>query len=399
MKAPGASLRVAQLVEALESGGAEALAIDIAGALAARGHDSHLIVLRGGGPFRTRVPGSVSFHDLDRPRRDGNQAFRIIYFLETARRLQALLDAERIDVLQTHLPKANFLGALPALRGRCRVCPTVHNNREFDYGDAASAVKVRMRRDGYRLLARRSHAMIAVSERVRASLVAELGLTDGVGGRIAVVPNGVVIPAPATPESRAEARARWGLSGAEVAIVTVGRLTRQKNHAALLKGLQALAGTGVAWRCIIAGEGELEADLRECARTLGYGDRVCFAGLVRDVPSLLAAADVFCLPSLYEGLPLSLLEAMAAGVPVAAFSIDGVAEVVQDGVHGRLAPPDDVHGLGRALGDLVQHEALRRDCGRAGRELVVARYGFDAVAPRLERIYGIAGPAPSGRDA
>ncbi|MBK8286527.1 MAG: glycosyltransferase [Ahniella sp.] len=110
-------MRMAQLVETLDAGGAEALAVDIAGALAARGHDSHLAVARRDGPFLDRLSPTVAFHDLNRPRRDGNQAYRILYFLETCRRLESLLCAQRIEVLQTHLPKANFLGLVTWLGG------------------------------------------------------------------------------------------------------------------------------------------------------------------------------------------------------------------------------------------------------------------------------------------
>ncbi len=109
-------LRVAQLVEALESGGAEALAVDIAGELAARGHESHLIVLRGNGPFRRRVSPTVRFHDLGFPVNHGGQVARLIDFGRICRSLETVLRQERIEVVQCHLPKANFLGLAMAWR-------------------------------------------------------------------------------------------------------------------------------------------------------------------------------------------------------------------------------------------------------------------------------------------
>jgi len=336
---------VAQLVETLDAGGAEALAVDIAGALAARGHDAHLLVARGDGPFRSRVAREVRFHDLDRPRRDGNQAFRIAYFLGTCRRLEAHLRANRVEVLQTHLPKANFLGLVMAWRGVCRVLPTVHNNREFDYGDKAGPLRRAARREGYRRLLAACPAVIAVSDQVRDSLAAQLSLSATRRDRIVVVPNGVRPVAPQGPEERARRRAALGVTEDQVLVVGAGRLTRQKNFARLVEALALLGAGAPDWRCVIAGDGELRADLEARIAAAGLAGRVRLPGLVDDLPGLLAAADVFCLPSLFEGLPLVLLEAMAAGLPTAAFAIDGVTDVVAEGAQARLAAPDDAAAL------------------------------------------------------
>lgn len=387
MNRKGQPRRIAQLVEALESGGAEALAVDIAGALAARGHESHLIVLRGDGAFRGRVSPEVRLHDLGRPRRDGSQAARVFYFLGTCRRLHALLRAERIDVVQAHLPKANFLGLVMAWWGMGRVFVTVHNNREFDYGDQAGRLKQWARRFGYRQMTRSCRGVIAVSEQVKRSLLAELRVDNADAGRVRVVTNGVREAPPASVAARESARAAWGVAPGEVLVVGVGRLTAQKDYATLLQALSRLPADAPAWRCIVAGEGELRPGLEQSARDLGLSDRFRLGGLVSDVGGLLAAADVFCLPSRFEGLPLVLLEAMAAGLPVAAFAIDGVVDVVAEGEQARLAPPGDAGALAAVLLDLLRDEAQRRRLGEAGRRLVGERYGFDGVVTRLEEAY------------
>jgi glycosyltransferase involved in cell wall biosynthesis len=380
-------LRVAQLVERLDAGGAEALAVDIAGALAGRGHASHLVVASEAGPFRARVAQDVVFHTIDRPRRDGGQVYRILYFAEACRRLESWLRSQRIEVLQTHLPKANFLGLVMAWRGVCRVYPTVHNNREFDYGDNAGAMKRRLRRAGYRQMLRRCSGVIAVSEQVKSSLEAELGLSPGTGETIRVVRNGVRVPAPVTAAGRAEARAHWGIAEGESLVVGVGRLTSQKNFAALVQALGRLERGRADWRCIIAGDGELLAELERLVAEAGLQDRIRLPGLVGDVPGLLAAADIFCLPSSYEGLPLVLLEAMGHGLPVVAFAIDGVTDVVTDGLQARLAEPGDVDGLAAALGTLLGDAPARGAIGAAARDLVLARYDFENVISNLETVY------------
>jgi glycosyltransferase involved in cell wall biosynthesis len=398
MTARPPSTRVAQLVEALDSGGAEALAVEIANELAARGHDARMIVMRSDGRFQGRLAPSVRLHDLVRPRRDGSQAGRVIYFLESARRLEALIRRERIDVVQCHLPKANFLGLLLAVRRACRVLVTVHNNREFDYGDNAGALKQRLRRASYRAMLRHCDTVVAVSEQVRASLMAELGVSAAAGRRLVVVPNGVRVRDVPTAAERTAARQEWGIAADEVLVVGVGRLTAQKDFAALLRALTRLPAGVPAWRCVIAGEGEQLSDLERLAGDLGLDGRLRLAGLVPDVPGLLRAADVFCLPSRYEGLPLVLLEALAAGLPVASFAIAGVAEIVEDGVQARLAAPGDETALATALAELMADRDLRARLGAAGRRLVESRYGFSRMLGQLESLYGVRGPAPAEGD-
>jgi glycosyltransferase involved in cell wall biosynthesis len=302
--------------------------------------------------------------------------------------LHALLRAERIDVVQAHLPKANFLGLVMAWWGMGRVFVTVHNNREFDYGDQAGRLKQWLRRFGYRQMTKRCRGVIAVSEQVRRSLLAELRVEPADAGRVRVVTNGVRGMPPVSTAARETARAVWGVAPGEVLVVGVGRLTAQKDYATLLRALSCLPAEAPSWRCIVAGEGELRPELEQAARDFGLGDRFRLAGLVLDVSRLLAAADVFCLPSRFEGLPLVLLEAMAAGLPVAAFAIDGVVDVVTEGEQARLAPPGDAEALAAALLDLLRDDAQRRKLGEAGRQLVGERYGFDGVVTRLEEAYG-----------
>ncbi len=389
-------VRVAQLVETLAAGGAEALAIDIAGEMASRGHVSDLFVVRGGGPFLARVGPDVGVVDLTRGENAAGQVERIAQFLGACRALERSLRQRRVEVLQTHLPKANFLGLMMARRGVCRVYATVHNNREFDYGDNAGAAKRALRRRGYKAMLGCCTGVVAVSEQVKHSLVEQLGADATQASRITVVPNGIRIRPPVTAEVRERARKRWGVTGDEVLIVGVGRLTRQKNFAALVEALEAVGGPGGRWRCIIAGDGELRGQLENLLAAKGLAAHVTLPGLVEDVPELLAAADVFCLPSAFEGLPLVLLEAMVAGLPVVAFTIDGVTDVVQDGVQASLAAPGDVGALGRALRNLVDDDVRRAALGQAGRATAESSFNMKSMMDRLEAIYGGTSPNLAG---
>ena len=137
---------------------------------------------------------------------------------------------------------------------------------------------------------------------------------------------------------------------------------------------------------LVAGDGDLMADLRQQAAALGIADRVVFAGHRTDVPDLLGALDVFCISSLYEGTPLALFEAMAAGKAIVSTSVDGCREVLEDGVTGVLVPPADAaalaSGLDRVLGDATLREGLGRRALAASR-----RYDVRACVDQMQDFY------------
>jgi glycosyltransferase involved in cell wall biosynthesis len=144
----------------------------------------------------------------------------------------------------------------------------------------------------------------------------------------------------------------------------VGRFERQKNPLALI---EAFARVPVG-RLVMAGEGSLMKAARQKAERLGVEGRVRFLGVRAGVAELLSACDIFALASDWEGCPLAVLEAMAAGLPVVATAVGGVPELVEDGVTGILAPRGDLRALGSALENLAGNPQLRIEMGQAARE-------------------------------
>lgn len=213
---------------------------------------------------------------------------------------------------------------------------------------------------------------VAVSENVSARL-AEL-----IGGR----PVGVIAPGIDTvryvPGDRRELRLRHGLDPDLRWIGTVGRLVAVKNQTALVK---ALAMLDERHACMIVGEGPERESIEEVARTLGLSNRVRCLGQRSDVHELIPAMDVFCLPSLNEGLPRSVLEAQSCGVPVVATDVGSVGEALHR-PSGELVAPGDVEGLAAALGRVL---SCNHDVG-AIRRHILARYAISAVAGELERL-------------
>ncbi|MFT5232175.1 MAG: glycosyltransferase involved in cell wall biosynthesis [Candidatus Krumholzibacteriia bacterium] len=385
----GKRLRTIQLIESLEAGGAENLAVEIANELAARGHESHLVVLQSDGPFQSRVSSNVQLHSLDVAPAIGNLFSRAYKFFKAVRSLRRVISLTGANVVQTHLPKANFLGLTCALTCNCRVFPTVHNNREFDYGNDSGPLKTSLRKRAYRQMLTSCASMIAVSEAVRIGMMSELQIKDGEAQGIRVVNNGVRVPELATDVEKRSSRLGRGLTLDDFVIVAVGRLVYQKDFLSLVRALARANEDLPPWKCLIAGEGELRGSIEKEIEVLGLSDRISLVGIEKDVSDILRTADVFCIPSRYEGLPLVMLEAMAAGIPVCAFSIDGISEILTEGKEGMLAQPQDIDRMAELLVEMAGNPVERRAMGEAARSLVIDGYDFDRVVSELEEIYSL----------
>jgi glycosyltransferase involved in cell wall biosynthesis len=190
----------------------------------------------------------------------------------------------------------------------------------------------------------------------------------------------------ATTAARAQARQALGLPADALVVGSVGNFTAKKDHRTLLEATARAASQHGGLRLVLVGSGPLERELRDTTRSLGLTARVAFAGSRDDVAELLPAFDVFALSSRNEGLPISLLEAMAAGVPCVATSVGGVPEVVTDREEGLLVPPEDAVGLAEALCRLLGTPKMRKAAGaRAAR--TARRFDITQAVGRTEDVY------------
>jgi glycosyltransferase involved in cell wall biosynthesis len=221
--------------------------------------------------------------------------------------------------------------------------------------------------------------IMAVSDEVKARYVGELGVP---AHKLAVVRNGIRVPPlvrPADPALRAE----LVRDGPDYVIITPARLHEQKGHAFLLAAAAQIPDASF----VLAGDGPCRVELEAQARDLGIAERCIFLGHRSDVPDLLAAADLFVLPSLYEGLPISVLEAMAAERPVVATAIGGTDEAVTHELTGLLVPPRDAAALASAIHRMRADPALAGRLASAGRERVERAFSSDVTARHVMRIY------------
>jgi glycosyltransferase involved in cell wall biosynthesis len=169
-------------------------------------------------------------------------------------------------------------------------------------------------------------------------------------------------------------------------IGTIGRLNEQKGHRYLIEAAPEVLRQHEAARFLVVGDGNLSEPLRAQARALGLEDRVIFAGHRADVPEVLGAIDVVCLPSLYEGTPLALFEAMAAARAIVASAVDGCAEILEDGTTGILVPPRDAMALGRALSRVLADRSLLGRLGAAAQR-ASREFDIDRTVRRIEDLY------------
>jgi glycosyltransferase involved in cell wall biosynthesis len=236
-----------------------------------------------------------------------------------------------------------------------------------------------------RALALLTDGAIAVSRSTRDFLVEERFVPRD---RVRLIWNGAPLDefAPAGRERALRVRQELGLPAGAPVVGSIGRLNAQKGHRFLIDAAASLCRRRGDLRVLIVGDGDLLEDLRAQASGLGIADRVVFAGHRTDVPDLLAALDVFCISSLYEGTPLALFEAMAAGRAVVSTAVDGCREVLEDGVSGLLVPPGDAAALAASLERVVADHALREALGR--RALEASRlYDVRSCVEQMEALY------------
>lgn len=310
--------------------------------------------------------------------------------LGVARLVRLLSTHPRIRIVHTQLFWADLVGRLAARACGRPVVSTMQNAcHERDSG-WYSAWRHQADRMTARLLAR----AIAVSEYVRGSVLRRL---DVPAETITVIPNAVDADR-VRPDAgrRLRVRGQLGLTAGEFAWVIVSRLVGRKGLEDLLPALAHVAAQAPSTVLLIAGDGSLRGELEQRAAALDIADRVRFLGARSDVLELLDAADAFVLPSLHEGLPVAVLEAMAMEKPCVLSAIPAHLEIVEHGVNGIVTAPSDVPALARAMLDLQEEPAMRDRLGACARVRVVRAFAAASCARRLQDVYRSVLPHPAG---
>jgi glycosyltransferase involved in cell wall biosynthesis len=291
--------------------------------------------------------------------------------------LRRIMRDHRIDVVHTHLYHANLYGRLAARRERIPAIASVHNTY---------ARSKWHRRLINRYLARYSYAITASSVDVEKDVL-EL---DRVPKRKLIrMPNAIDLSRVQTDLAPAQAKKRLGFVATDRVIATVGRVEEQKGHAFLLEAFALLRRRpgGESLRLLIVGDGRLLPDLRALAVRMGLDDVSRFPGQISQLADVYRAMDVFVMPSLWEGLSLAMLEAMAAGLPVVATEVGGARDVLGDSEWGLLVPPGDARALADAMARLLTDVQTRQDFATRGAERVRKHYSVATLAAQLANLY------------
>ena len=364
---PGRPTRVLQIITGLRIGGAERLVVSAAIALPRSEFDVAICTLAERGPLNA---------DADRAgvRTWCVDSYPGLRHPAAFSKLVRIIRAFRPDIVHTHLQSPNLYGRMAALIARVPVIVATEHNVYAGKQRRYVAVE--------RWLARRTTALVAVSEEVRRFLSLQLGVD---ARSIRVLRNGVADP-PTSADGIADLERRFPRMGGIIA-ATVASLTPKKGHEVLIAAAATLARQGVRCTFLCAGEGPERSRLEASAARNGVEESVRFLGEVRNVGDLLLVADLFVLPSLVEGLPLALLEAMRAAKPVVATRVGGVPEVVSSGVNGTLVEAGSADQLADAIAQLAADPNRRAALGAAARASVLQEYSQQQYLDGLSALY------------
>ncbi|HEU4388047.1 MAG TPA: glycosyltransferase [Blastocatellia bacterium] len=361
----GRGLTVIQLTWSLVAGGAETYAYNIARGLKDRGYRPLICALDQGGALegeirRARIPCIVM------NRRPGIDVL-------LCWRLWRLFRAIRPDVVHTHHFNQLFYGGISARLSGARVIHTEHS---------VSLYSSRRFRIALRILSWLCDRVTVVGHQGKHVLVETVGIPLE---KLQTVAGGV--DAVKFCESRESARSDLGIDEQDRVVAIVARLYPEKNHRLLLRAFSEVARRIERARLLIVGDGiERRAIAAEVER-LNLEDRVSLFGVRRDIPRILAACDVFALPSHREGLPIAVLEAMAAARPVVASAVGDLPCIIKDGKSGILFDPGDSEALAAALTRILEDPVLAGNMGDCGRSAVISQFALSAMVEKYESLY------------
>jgi glycosyltransferase involved in cell wall biosynthesis len=363
-------IHVLQLIDGLKIGGAEVLLRDLTAGLQ---NDPRFRVSVG---YSTPGPLVEEVEALGVPVTHLPRAARVDPLLFG--RMLALMRADRPHVVHTHLFKSDFHGRAAArLLGVPAVVSTLHNLDDWANKPALART--------YGATVRFADRLIAVSDEVREFYIKRVHIPEH---KLQTILNGVPIAKFSGQAAAGQAlRAELGIPADAPLVGVVGRLAPQKDHVTFLHAARQILSSLPTTRFLIVGTGDLREQLVALAAELGLANAVVFAGIRKDVPSVLAALDVQVFSSRWEGLPVALLEGMAAGKPVVSTAVGGVPSVLIDGETGLLVEPGDARQLATECLRLLQNPVLRQGMGQAARQRAEARYSIDAMVLATAAVY------------
>jgi sugar transferase (PEP-CTERM/EpsH1 system associated) len=360
-------INILHVVETSEPGGAETVLVEIATNLPARFRSLGCVFSQG---WTSAALEKRNVPVFEVP-------LRRSFDLSWVHRLIQLIRQHKIHLIHSHEFTANCYSTLAARLAHIPIVCTVHGRNYYP--------QRYYRRLAYRWVARNADALVAVSKNVSQFLQENIGIRHDT---ITTIWNGIDLKPFTTKEAdRREIRRVLNIKPEDFVVINVAALFDVKAQEVLLKAAAPILEQNRRTIFLIAGEGPREAYLKQLAMETGIANHVRFLGFRDDVPSLLRAADVFVLCSNFEGLPLSVIEAMATGLPVVATNVGGIAELVEHGTSAYLVPPKDPRTLARGILHVMSNSDKATRLGKEARRRARSMFSLHTMVNHYVELY------------
>lgn len=297
-----------------------------------------------------------------------------------SRQLKHLLKQYKFELIHFHTPVASVFGRYASRQTRKDGTSVLYTAHGFHFFKGAPLKNWLFFYPAERFMARYTDGLLVINQEdyqraVKFPAAKSVHLVHGIGVDLGRFSQGL---------NRTAAREQLSIPADAVVILSVGELSARKNHRLMLKALSKIDTSNMV--CLIAGQGSEQQHLVDLSVELGIADNVRLLGYTTDTTTLYAASDIFCFPSLQEGLPVALMEAMACGLPCVASKIRGNSDLISEGQNGILFTPHDEDGCVRGLKTLASDDGLRQQMGQAAAQSVAA-YGLENVLNEMTNIY------------
>ncbi len=367
-------MRILQIVNGFAIGGAETKLLDLIRRLDRKKYEIFVVSVGQGGPLQSDFEKAAD--DLVVFEKKSAFDFSLIF------KVAHYIRKNKIDLVQTTLLYADLIGPVAAkLAGAKHVISweTVSHGTN-------DPLRTKLRhRFGYRLSMKMVSKIVAVSEETKTSIIANRKINPR---KVEVIYYGVDTDLFNRSENGNHIKREvLGIQENEIVILTVARIEEVKGHQFLIEAAKDIVKDFPRVKFFFVGDGVLREELEKRVQALALFAHFYFLGFRKDVGDLLKTADIFVLPSLSEGLPNVLLEAMASSKPVVATNVGGIPEIIVHGKTGYLVPPKNPRLLGKAIRKLLENPDDRKKIGEAGRNIVTHKFSLDRMVRNFDQLY------------